>query len=284
MKYQMKIILLLLFSQSNNFSDDQPIVCIPSYRGLLGNQIYQFCAAKILSEELKIPLQCPSIFGFPETRLYNIATFNKNLSDKIINRKNFAKTIENNLNITEENFIIKDDIFLYANFIKYKNEIKKWLKFERPLKFQKNPDDIVLHIRIYTKTRDLNYRKLLPMSFYDQVLSSTKYDQVYICTNEPNHPYIQNFKKYNPIIKSTTSLHEALYEKKMGCKKVLEMNFEEFKFITSFNKIVIALSTFSWWAAFLSEGSEIFVPTPTSFKYHLDYPDEDRYKFINVNL
>jgi hypothetical protein len=35
---------------------------------------------------------------------------------------------------------------------------------------------------------------------------------------------------------------------------------ENFQFIKAFSKIVVAPSTFSWWAAFLSDAREIFFP------------------------
>lgn len=273
-----------LFLYAKSKKNHSPIVYVPKYRGLFGNQIYQFCAAKILSEELGVPLQCPPIFGFPETYLYSKNIFNEKLPSEKVNKHNYSEITQNKLNTAGKNFIISDYTFLFSNyFTKYKNQMKQWLRFEKPLEYQKNPNDIVLHIRIFTKSYNKPYAKLLPLSFYDEILSKTEYDQVYICTNEPSHPYIQNFKKYNPIIKSTISLHEILYNKHTSYEEIIRMNFEEFRFIASFNKIVTALSTFSYWAAFLSEASEIFVPMP-SYHFHTaeDYPKEDRYKLINL--
>ena len=43
---------------------------------------------------------------------------------------------------------------------------------------------------------------------------------------------------------------------------------EDFKFIKQFNKIVMANSTFSWWASVLSEASEIYYPSPRKETAH----------------
>ncbi len=241
----LKFLLALLVANFNTVANsDQPIVYIEKYKALFGNQIYEFCAGKILSEKLGIPLQCPPIFGFPETYSYSNKLFNKNLPFVTVNQKNLVQTINSiKTDSKSTNFILDGAMLPFQHWQAHnKEQIKQWLKFETPLNFQKNPNDIVLHIRIY-KTQNKNYRKLLPLSFYDQVLSSTTYDRIYICTNEPNHPYIQNFKKYNPIIKSTASLHEMLYEKDLDYESIIRMNFDEFRFIASFNKIVVALST-----------------------------------------
>lgn len=287
MKNKIKIILILFFACHNNMgkNSEQPIVWIPEYMSLFGNQIYQFCAAKILSEELQIPLVCPPIFGFPETYSYQNSAVNNSLPNKLVNKGIFLQTIQEHLDSSKNNlaanFIIRDHTFPYRNLVKYKNMIKKWLEFDKPLDYQKNPNDIVLHVRIYTITYGVPDFELLPISYYENVLSSTNYDQVYICTNEPSHPYLENFKKYNPIIVSSKSLHEILYEKNTPYEDIIKANFEEFRFMASFNKIATALSTFSWWAAYLSNAHEIFVPVPSyKLMYPQDYPEEQRYKFI----
>jgi hypothetical protein len=53
--------------------------------------------------------------------------------------------------------------------------------------------------------------------------------------------YLKYFDKYNPTIVS----HDE---------------YSDFEFIRSFDKIISSNSTFSWWAAFLSDASEIYLP------------------------
>ena len=63
MKNQIKTIFLLFFMH-NNINSNQPVVYISKYKGLLGNQLFQFCAAKILSEELGIPADAKEALCF----------------------------------------------------------------------------------------------------------------------------------------------------------------------------------------------------------------------------
>lgn len=70
--------------------------------------------------------------------------------------------------------------------------------------------------------------------------------------------------------------------------EIIQLTIEDFKFIMSFNKIVVAQSTFSWWAAFLSDAQEIFAPLPEKGIMSNERPDvqltgieEDRYTYIS---
>ena len=76
-------------------------------------------------------------------------------------------------------------------------------------------------------------------------------EDCYICTDDPKSPFLKKFEKYNVIIhKHKNALIQ--YDPESG--------LDDFKFIMSFNRIIIAQSTFSWWAAFLSKANEIFIP------------------------
>lgn len=114
----------------------------------------------------------------------------------------------------------------------------------------------------------------LPFEYYEKALSMAKYDKIYICTDDPNHEYLKNFKKYNPII----IRHKDPYS--------WEATIDDFAFIMSFNKIITSQSTFCWWAAFLSSATEIYAPRPSNgfmsnSNITLEVTDEIRYKYIN---
>lgn len=277
-----RLIVIIILSYINlSGSNQSGIVFIEEYLGLLGNQLFQFCLGKILSSELNVPLRCSSIHGFPETFLYQDAQLSKNvcsetLTGHIIDLKRICA------DRTPRNIILRGIFARYEYFKKYKNKIKEWLRFDTPIKKHQNPNDIVLHIRIHPGTY-----MYLPPSYYEKALSSTHFDQVYICTNEPNDPFIKNFEKYKPIIKTTTSLNQ-LMEHGKNYTEIIQLTIEDFKFIMSFNKIVVAQSTFSWWAAFLSDAQEIFAPLPEKGIMSSERPDvqltgieEDRYTYIS---
>ena len=86
--------------------------------------------------------------------------------------------------------------------------------------------------------------------------------------------HIKQFEKYNPIILKGDTL-------------------TDFRSLKSFKKIIISQSTFSWWAAFLSDADEVFFPLPEKGTARLInewsdgrpdidlvVSDEERYKYI----
>lgn len=149
----------------------------------------------------------------------------------------------------------------YEYLAPYKEKIvNEWLRMDTPIMPYPNKNAIVLHIRLNVSS--IFY---LPFEYYEGILNSTIWDEVVICSDWPDHPYIQKFMKYSPrVIK-----HKDPYS--------YEATIGDFRLIASFNKIVISQSTFSWWAAFLSKATEIYMPKP---KYgYMSDPD-----FSNISL
>lgn len=281
------LVLCLIFYTLFLHPNQNGIIYIERHLGLLGNQLYQFCLGKILSTELNYPLHCPPIYGFPETYKYNTPPqLNNNmpteeLNGHVINLKSILS------NKTPRIISLKGIFSRYEYYKKYTAQIKQWLKFETPIKRQINPNDIVMHVRI---NREQHHYMDLPPSYYEKALSITTFDKLYICTNEPKDPYLNHFQKYNPIITSGLSLRELMNQGK-SYDEIMKLNLEEFKFIMSFNKIITAQSTFSWWAAFLSEATEIYAPLPNKGIMSPERPDiqmtgieEERYTYIQCDI
>jgi len=278
-----KIIVLIIISNiSFCYGNQSGLIHIKQYGGLLGNRLFQFCLAKILSEELGFPLKCPPIYGFPETYAYQDTPIPHGIPTQILtgHKINFKEICANK---SPRIITISGYFTRYEYIKKYKDKIKQWLRFDEPLEPHPNPNDIVFHIRIHPSPTYM----YLPPSYYKKVLALTDFDQVYICTNEPYHPYIKKFAKYNPIIRSHTSLNYLMNEEKMSYEKIVQLALDDFKFIMSFNKIVTAPSTFSWWAGYLSEAKEIFAPitnlglmSPQNHHDQLIGIEESRYTYI----
>jgi hypothetical protein len=64
--------------------------------------------------------------------------------------------------------------------------------------------------------------------------------------------------------------------------EITALNMDDFLFMMSFDKIIIGVSTYSWWAAFLSEAKEIYAPYDYKFRYLK--VDEDRYHYIPISI
>ena len=261
----------ILFLAIYNVIVQGPIVRVTCNSEMLGNKLFVYCVGRIISKELGFELVCKPICGFPKS--YNL------VADGLAGlKKQFLK--EGSSSLFSLDFIINNrdprNIFLHGYFQNYqiykpyKYLIRNdWLKAEN--KYIQNSDDIVVHVRI--EKNDIHF---VPFYFFEEALSCAKYRNIYLCTNNPDHPYINNFKKYNPIIRR----HQKQYSQ--------EAVLDDFKFIMSFDKIVISPSTFAWWAAFLSDASEIYFPRRQKGFFSREAPninlfvdDEDRYKYID---
>jgi len=279
---QIKIIWLAIITLFHiGFSLDKPMIYIEKYKGLLGNQLFQFCLGKILSKELNIGFSCPPIYGFPETYLYNNGIPSsqypiQKLTGHVIDFKDICS------NKTPRNLLLDGYFQRYEYYKAYTNDIKFWLRFDEKIT-PKNSNDIVIHIRLN------NQLAILPFKYYEDALNLTEFNKLYICTNEPQHPFIKKFDKFNPIIKTIISLNE-LFSQDKTYEEIIRLTIDDFKFIASFNKIITSQSTFSWWAAFLSEAHEIYAPIPDKGYMSEQRPDlqwrveEDRYHYIICSI
>jgi hypothetical protein len=120
---------------------------------------------------------------------------------------------------------------------------------------------------------------VLPDSYYLDIIKNETFESLYIA--------FDHYHKHSGLINKLESYNPKLIE-----GNILEVFTE----ITSFNKIIAAQGTFSFWACFLSEAEKIYWPItndgPNSGKnsdnsvfntyVNLVVDDEERYEFINV--
>lgn len=270
------VALLLTIILSQSICDTKPIVYI-NLPALLGNRLWGFCVAKIIATELNYNLHCKSIWGFPNTYSYT-PTYAKNSypweHHECLHDIDIAKIISNKelRNIRINGYFQKYEyIKPYADIIR-----KDWLKIDPSMLYQVDENDIVVHIRFHVGQAPVKFE------YYEKALSMTTYKQLYICTDEPFHPYLKQFDPYNPIIKSSQSFESYFYS--TSWDDVTKMNIDDFVFIASFNKIIISYSTYAWWAAFLSDATEIYAPYSKTGNTHYGKVDEDRYTYIDTDI
>ena len=106
-------------------------------------------------------------------------------------------------------------------------------------------------------------------SFFENLLKTIKYDKIVLCTDTFDDSFFD-------FLREMPNLVEARFSA-----------LEQFMLIKSANKIIITPSTFCWWAAFLSNATEIYYPMtvgliPTTNKENLIVDDEERYKYLNI--
>lgn len=262
--------------------EKQKPVIIAELPGLLGNRLFAFCMANILAENMGWKVLSEPIYGFPETYSCSSNKAPCEYPTEIINdAPNFELDINPIINNKSlRNIKISGYFQGYKTLKPYTNQIRnKWLKIAPELLRPRNERDIVVHVR--AQYPDCYF---LPFEYYEKALAQTSYERVYICTDDPSHPFLENFKKYNPIIVSTRNLEATIKQRGPNWPEISKMNLDDFLFMHSFDKIVIGFSTYSWWAAFLSDAKEIYAPYPLDKKYQYYIVEEPRYHYIETPI
>ena len=110
------------------------------------------------------------------------------------------------------------------------------------------PDDLVISLRLGDFLRPIIKtnppHRLLLHDYFKLILANCKYSRLFITSDEPFHPFVNEFKRYGPIL-----VHN-------------ESPLSTMAFVTRFNKIAISQSTYSWWCAYLSRAAEVYYPIP----------------------
>jgi hypothetical protein len=267
--------LILLLNQCIYATKPSVYINLPA---LLGNRLWGFCVAKIIAEKLGYDLYCKPILGFPNTYSYQ-PTYPENEYEwenhECVHDINIPEITNNKTprNIKINGYFQKYDLIeAHAEIIK-----KDWLTIDPAIKHTVDDDDIVLHIRIHETQAPLKFE------FYEQALAMAKYKQLYICTNEPSHPFIQEFAKYNPVIHSTRPFHCYLHGN-ASWDDLCTMNIDDFGFIASFKKIIISYSTYAWWAAYLSDATQIYAPYSSIGHTHYGKVNDPRWTYIDTEI
>lgn len=247
---------------------------VVNYLGQLGNNLFQYAFGRILAEELNYKMFCNPIPGFSNAvspipgRIHLFPE--EIISGHIVDIPSLTTGRNSDQKIVLNGFFQR-----YEYYKNHKDKIKKWFELERK-DIGQTENDIIMHIRLGDNVSSFEKGNpfTMPVEYYQKALENSNFNKLYICTDSPDHDFIKEFSKYNPIITAQSAIND-------------------FKILRSFNKIVMSQSTFSWWAAWLSEAVEIYTPVPKSGnnklinEWSIGRPDiatfvddEPRYKYI----
>ena len=261
---------------------------IVNYKGRMGNNMFQYSLGRILAEEMGYYFHASAVDGFKKTNTtleptgeivmapepIRLRGQHLEIDGQRVDIKTFLKRAMGQEVHLEGGFFQR-----YEHYKSYKDRIRKWFEIE-DLNVGQTNNDIIIHLRMGDCILDSLAQDpyIMPFEYYDAALNATSFDRLYICSDPHtlDHSlfleYMEKFSKYNP---------ELLRGDQM----------EDFRAIKSFNKIIISQSTYSWWAAFLSKASEIFVPVPEPGAHRHEWSiaspgvalfvdDEESYKYI----
>ena len=264
-------------------------VYFSSPRKNLGNKLFIYSACRIISELLGYELISPENAlirrentenGQYKEIIFPFKGVKGNIVDnpiKVIQDGDIIQlgSIEKLIQTYPNHGFINQSYFSKYDYIKpYKNKVKEY--FKSIVKDKRVGNDLVIMLR--SSNHDGSF--VLPDSYYLNIISQETFDNLYISFDHINkhQSLINKLEKYNP--------------------KLIDGNIlDVFSEITSFNKIIAAQGTFSFWACFLSNAEKIYWPItndgPNSGKnsnnpvfnsyVNLIVDDEYRYELININ-
>lgn len=127
----------------------------------------------------------------------------------------------------------------YADLKPHKHSIRQWLTMpESTGGYHIDPQDIVLHVR----WGDLVVFNLaMSMRYYTDLLQRLDYRTLYVCGVGINAEVRAALAPFRPVY-------------------IAGSPAQDFRFMLGFNRIIQSNSGFAWWAGFLSQAQEIYGP------------------------
>jgi len=169
--------------------------------------------------------------------------------------------------------IILDGFFQrYEYFRAYKKVIQnEWLRMDN--RYAVGQNDLSIHIRagdLWCEDSPAPVHPdypALPFSYYQKIIEEGKWEKIHIVTESKDDPMVLKLSRLFGAQVRSGSVEE------------------DFCFLRSSKNIVLSVSTFSWWAAWLSEAVRIDLPVAGIWnpevrpEVDLRVSDEDRYLF-----
>jgi hypothetical protein len=143
------------------------------------------------------------------------------------------------------------------------DKIRRWFAFEPlPDVHGITKNDLFLHIR-----RGADYAHAgftLSLGAHLRLLGQIDYARLFVAGTGIDENVRASLAPFSPIYAGSTA-------------------FDDFRFMTRFNKIIQSNSTFSWWASFLSQAEEIYTPLPDRNFPGVDLATgESRYRYFDA--
>ena len=260
-----------------------------------GNNLFQYAYGRLLAERNNMKLNHRAI---PEINISESNTLvDTSLPTFFASEENYKKLLFADNFSSDRNIVVNgyfEDFTLYESYLQ---EIRSWFP-----KIQKtNHSDLILHMRLQNRLIQENHHKnhISPQG-YIKGIEKFDFERIHIVTdaekwnhydesdiekiryhvkNGPNPPSNSSWVSVERSMDYMNSLIDgfAKYEPIVHCNgaKMIKGSgglrggfIDDFNLISSFNKIMLYNSTFSWWAALLSDASKIGVFGPWKPRKH----------------
>lgn len=203
------------------------------YQGTLGNQLWQYSVGRIMAEDLGLRFKCPPIPGFPRTR------------DEVSGRTMFWPRMKLSGHCLPEQMrpsrITMKGYFQRFEHIRERAEVMEWCRTSHRTRLKSAENDLVLSIR-----RGWNGwpTELCPdVEYYQSLLAELDFAKLWVCTDSPDDPFFS----FLPTLGID-------YEVVRGSA------LDQFAFIQESSRVVMAPSTFTFWATYAGNAKEVYWP------------------------
>ncbi len=231
------------------------------YIGGFGNTIFQYVRARLLAEQNNIPM----LTGFPYKDV--LPTTPEQYSSSVFRS---VLPLLPRFRITDSNIHALSRLRKFYNYslsgffqdTHFINESYQQVQsfFKLPDIIPAPSDEVVIHIRLadfyhddYLSPIHNGLSEIPHPEWYLEILKNISFNKLHIIIfDDPKFrnftkKYLSYFKDYSPNIIMDTPMKE------------------DFHFIRKFTTILSSNSTFSWWASFFSNATNIFIPAQTGY-------------------
>lgn len=214
------------------------ITFVPGFFGWLGNQMFQYAATFSASKRAKT--DC----GFPENKpnlfdLFNLSAKKQQTRQRYMYQEphfHYSKIPDSISDLTLYGYFQSEKYFS-----DYRDEIKSEFSLKNPKFVDKSfPEFIALHVRRgdYLNLQDTH--PVCPLSYYEKALEQLPELPVYVFSDDIDW------------------CEKAFKGERFSFFRGTFM--EDFELMTKGTYHIIANSSFSWWAAWLSESKKVIAP------------------------
>jgi hypothetical protein len=209
------------------------------YKGRLGNNLFQYCLGRILSEALGFALQANAIPGFPGTAETVAGATHEGpvqvLTGQIIDLEGIVADQR------PRRIVIDGWLQRYDYYRPHRDRIRQWLAFDPAIRVPDVPPEVVV-----VSVRRTDYVRIgwaMPFSFYEDAINRLLPNGGSICivTDDRRDPFFRHFARWRPSFFSRTAL-------------------EDMRFMAGARRLIMSQSTFSWWPTFLGNPQEVVCP------------------------